>query len=207
MHFVARRARSSLGIVVAAFAAACACAESPPRAADGGRGAEDGGPIDSGPRQIRKESGAADAHQANAGDATVDAQYHCGAIEVLPPLVRVVDVETGAPICDVTFSLAATGDAGSAPTTGDASIGVACSTEDIACVVSSVSVAAAPCEYGLRLEDFSVSTIWVRAPGYMSNRVAGVSNGRGGGCFPYQAPSIITVALQPLSGDSGGGGP
>lgn len=141
-------------------------------------------------------SGSPPSHAGSGGSRGY--QDDCGAIASFPPILTVVDVMTGAPICDPSFSVVhCTYDPGPISS-------FPCGVGD--CSSSSPDGAPPPCQFLLKLAPSvgaNSCTLSVTAPGYATTTVDGVVSGIGG-CVPTMIPgSNITVTLTPAPADGG----
>lgn len=130
-----------------------------------------------------------------AGTTDAPAQADCGAIEVVAPIIAVVD-QTGEPICDPTFKIVASPDAGPIPPADGAPY--ACDgSAKFACVGESAD-AGATCKFALSGLNGDVRTFGVKvaAAGYAPVTIS--VNGGVGGCVPFVPASYGKVVLYPL---------
>jgi hypothetical protein len=120
--------------------------------------------------------------------------YNCGAIEVLPPNVTVLNATTGAPICDATFTVVGW-DAGAVPDTGAA----LCDGTFAGCPAAPSDGGTAPCSFALLgldgADQHATFDVQVSETGFAPT-VVPVKLGFGG-CAPYTAASQVTVSLTP----------
>jgi hypothetical protein len=138
--------------------------------------------------------------EGSTGNDDAKAQFDCGAIELLPPIVTVVDAVTGAPICDPTF-VVDWPDGGSTSGNG---MPLACSQSMFAgCPGPPDGGGAAPCAFALAIFDAHNVSVEVSHAGY-ENAVVQVSSGQGG-CVPTVPASHLTVELHPRADASAGG--
>jgi hypothetical protein len=128
-------------------------------------------------------------------------------VDELPPILTIVDATTGAPICDATFNAVLVGDA--AGVTTDPNPHRCDGTTSFGCPAFSTTDSSQPCAYALvglgyvdaRIGSYSVVA---RAPGYIPGLVVGITGGRTASCgFPQEAPTQVTVKLNPNPFDAG----
>lgn len=147
-----------------------------------------------------KNSGGAapDAASAPLDSGSPDDAGNCDSVYYLPPIITVVSSDTGSLICDATFTVLDSPDAGYVPTGAavcNAGVPVGGCPVDASCQYALMGLHPALGPY----------TIEVSAPGFDSAVVGDVSSGVAG-CVPTMAATERTVTLSPLAGDAGGDG-
>ena len=148
------------------------------------------------------EAGATAAADAGAGAGAGG----CNLIIEVPPVIAVVNAETGNPVCDPTFTIVAAPEAAPVPADGG-NIGTLCTPEGAVYGGCWPGDASGACAYILNwIDDEGISeeyTVQVSKDGFESKIVPSVRGGVvycGGGVTPA---SHLVVALSPNDGGAG----
>ena len=188
--------RRHLALALPALLAVAACGSRSNGSADGAAHPEGSTPTDG--------QGADGSGGAAGSDGTSDArsQADCAAIDLLPPIVEVIDAVTGTPICDPVFVVDRP-DGGS--TAGDGTA-IPCSQSAQEGCPALADGAAAPCAFSIGIFYANDVSVEVSHSGYETATVH-VSSGEGG-CVAHVAASQVTVELHavtdgPIDGDGG----
>jgi hypothetical protein len=147
---------------------------------------------------------AAEDQRDGGADGNTDAyaQADCAAIELLPPIVSVVDAVTGAPICDPMFNVDWP-DGGTGGPRDGAPFACGQSMDDH-CPGPLDDGGARPCAFALGIFYASNVNVEVSKPGYATASVQ-VSSGRGGCVSPVPASHVV-VQLHPVADAAADGG-
>ncbi len=131
---------------------------------------------------------------------TTGAGGDCALIIEYPPLIAVVDISNGAPICDPTFAIIDVNASNPIVITDVVECdGIAGAT----CPGAPPDGGLSPCRFALTgLAGTSVQTLQVSAPGYLPSTAYDIVSGVGG-CVPSSPASQVTVPLFPAPADGG----
>jgi hypothetical protein len=202
--------RNGLVLALPTLLAVAACGSSSSNGpSDGSTHAEGSVPVDGHGNGGQSGMGAAGSDAAGdqrddgvGGNTHAQAQADCGAIELFPPIVEVIDAVTGAPICDPAFTVDWPDGGPSGPKDGAP---FACGqSRDDNCPGPPDGGGTAPCTFALAIFNAMNVNVEVSKPDYATTIVQ-VSGGVGG-CVPYVPASHVRVELHPVPDASADGG-